>query len=111
MQHSYVDMQHNNYDMLVNCVDLPLYLSCMSSLLFFMLAYKSNVNIFMLHVDIIILHVGAAAVAQWVRVFVSQRKSWVLESQLRHTVVAKTGSDSSTAKRSAKSMSVTGPLR
>ena len=102
MQHSYVDMQHNNYDMLVNCVDLPLYLSCMSSLLFFMLAYKSNVNIFMLHVDIIILHVGAAAVAQWVRAFAPQAESWMFESQVRHTFVVKTGSDSSSAKRSVK---------
>ena len=50
-----------------------------------------------------------AAVAQWVRVFAPQ--GWVFESQQRQTQVVKTGSDSSTAKRSAIGMSVTGPRR
>ena len=40
---------------------------------------------------------------------VPQAESWVLKSKPRQTV--KTGSDSSTAKRSAKDVSVTGPLR
>ena len=36
---------------------------------------------------------------------------WVFESQPRHTYVVKTGSDNSTAKRSAIGVSVTGPWR
>ena len=52
-----------------------------------------------------------AAVAQWVRVFAPQAEGWVFESQQRQTQVVKTGSDSSTAKRSAIGMSVTGPRR
>ena len=42
-----------------------------------------------------------AAVVQRVRAFASQAKGWVFESQSRQTYVVKTGSDSSTAKRSA----------
>ena len=42
-----------------------------------------------------------AAVAQSVRVLVQQAVGWVFESQSRHTLVVKTGSDSSTAKQSA----------
>ena len=52
-----------------------------------------------------------AAVAQWVRVFAPKAEGWVFESQQRQTQVVKTGSDSSTAKRSAIGMSVTGPRR
>ena len=48
-----------------------------------------------------------AAVAQWARAFASQAEGWVFESQPRQTVVKK-GSDSSTAKRSAKGVCVTG---
>ena len=44
--------------------------------------------------------VFAAALAQWVRAFAPQAEGWVFESQPRQTQVAKTGSDSSTAKRS-----------
>ena len=51
-----------------------------------------------------------AAVAQWVRALAPQAKGWVLESK-RQTLVVKTGSDSSTAKRSAIGVSVTGPRR
>ena len=43
----------------------------------------------------------AAAVAQWFRAFAPQAESWVFGSQPRQTQVAETGSDSSTAKRSA----------
>ena len=41
----------------------------------------------------------AAAVAQWVRVSPPQAEGWVFESHSRQTLVVKTGSDSSTAKR------------
>ena len=51
---------------------------------------------------------SAAAVAQWVRVFAPQAEGWVFETQPRQTLVVKTGSDSSTAKRSAIAASVTG---
>ena len=40
-----------------------------------------------------------AAVAQWVRAFAPQAEGWVFESKLQQTVVVKTRSDSSTAKR------------
>ena len=50
-------------------------------------------------------------IAQWVRAFAQQAKGWVLESQPRQTYVVKSGSDSSTAKRSAIGVSVTGPRR
>ena len=43
----------------------------------------------------------AAVVAQWVRAFVPQAEGLLFESQPRQTLVVKTGSDSSTAKRSA----------
>ena len=49
--------------------------------------------------------------AQWVRTFTPQAEGWVFESQPRQTQVVKTGSDSSTAKRSALGVSVTGPRR
>ena len=52
-----------------------------------------------------------AAVAQLVRAFASQAEGWVFESQTRQTLVIKTGSDSSIAKRSAICVSVTGPRR
>ena len=41
-----------------------------------------------------------AAVAQSVRMFALQAEGWMFESQPRHTLVVKTGSDTSTAKRS-----------
>ena len=53
----------------------------------------------------------AAAVVQWVRAFDQQLEDWVFESQLRQTKVVETSSDSSTVKRSALGMSVTGPRR
>ena len=46
---------------------------------------------------------------QWVRVVASQAEGRVFESKPRQTLVVKTGSDSTTAKRSALSVSVTGP--
>ena len=46
---------------------------------------------------------------QWVRALASQAEGWVFESQPRQTYVVKTGCDSSTAKRSAIGVSVTGP--
>ena len=52
-----------------------------------------------------------AAVAQWARAFSLLVKGWVLESQPRQTKIVITGSDSSTAKRSATGVSVTGPWR
>ena len=49
------------------------------------------------------------AVVQWARPLALQAEGWQFESQLRQTQVVKTGSDSSTAKRSAIGASVTGP--
>ena len=46
-----------------------------------------------------------------VRGFAPQAEGLVFESQPRQTHVVKIGSDSSTAKRSALGMSVTGPRR
>ena len=42
-----------------------------------------------------------AAVAQWLRALAPQAEGWVFESKPRQTQVVSTGSDSSTAKRSA----------
>ena len=53
----------------------------------------------------------AVHVAHWVRALGSQAEGLVFESQPRHTYVVKTGSDSSTAKRLAIGVSVTGPRR
>ena len=53
----------------------------------------------MLHVHV--HHMSSAAVAQWIRAFAPKAEVWVFESQPRQTQLAKTGSDSSTAKRSA----------
>ena len=50
-----------------------------------------------------------AAIVQYMKALVQQAEGWVFESQLRQTLVVKTGSDSSTAKRSAAD--VTGPRR
>ena len=47
--------------------------------------------------------------AQWVRALAPQAEGWVLKSQPRQTLVIKTGSDSSIAKRSAIRLSATGP--
>ena len=52
-----------------------------------------------------------AAVAQRARAVASKAEGWVFESQPRQTLVVKTGSDCSTAKRSAIGVSVTGPRR
>ena len=49
-----------------------------------------------------------ATVAHWVRAFAPHAESWVFESQLRQTLVVNTVSDSSSAKLSAKGVSVTG---
>ena len=38
---------------------------------------------------------------QWVRALALQTEEWVYECKLRHTLAVKTGSDRSTAKRSA----------
>ena len=51
------------------------------------------------------------AVVQWVRAFVPQAEWWVFHYHPRQTLVVKTGSDRSTAKRSAIGVSVTGPRR
>ena len=48
-----------------------------------------------------------SAVAQWVSAFDPQAEGWVFESHLGQPSVIKTGSDSSTAKRSAISVRVT----
>ena len=55
--------------------------------------------------------IWTAVVVQWVNAFAPQVESWVFESQPQQTQVVKTGSDNSTAKRSAIGMSVTGPWR
>ena len=49
------------------------------------------------------------AVVQWARAFAFQAEDWVFESQPQKTKVVKTGSDSSTAKRSATGVSITSP--
>ena len=49
--------------------------------------------------------------AQWVRTYNLQSEGWLFKSQPRQTLVVKTGSDSSTAKRSELGVSVTGPQR
>ena len=53
----------------------------------------------------------AAVVAKLARAFAPQAEGWVFESQPWQTLVVKTGSDRSTAKRSALGVSVTGPRR
>ena len=47
--------------------------------------------------------------SQLERTFVPKVEGWVLKSKLRQTKVVETGSDSSTAERSAKGVSVKGP--
>ena len=51
------------------------------------------------------------AFAQWDRALAPQADGWVIESQPRQTLVIERGSDSSTAKRLAIGVSVTGPRR
>ena len=73
-----------------------------------------RVHVVMVHISThnnIHVTTRAAALAQWVRAFVMQVKGWVFESHPRQTLDIKTYSDSSTAKRSAIRMSVTGPRR
>ena len=53
----------------------------------------------------------AADLAQSVNVFALYAGCSVFESQPRHTLVVKTGSDNSTAKRSATYVSVTSPRK
>ena len=53
----------------------------------------------------------AAPVPQWVRAFALQAEGLVFESHMRQTLVVKTGSDSSTAKRLALGVAVMGPRR
>ena len=52
-----------------------------------------------------------AVVAQSVRALALHAEGWVFESQWQQTYVIKTGGDSSTAKRLAIGVSVTGPQR
>ena len=73
-------------------------------------AYIKANNVHFLHASLV--HFGkTAAVAQWVKAFASQAEGWVIESQLRQTYVAKTGSDISTAKRSKIGVNVMDPRR
>ena len=53
-----------------------------------------------------LISISTAAVAQWVRAKVPQAVGWAFESQSRQFLVVKTGSDRSTANRSAISLSV-----
>ena len=53
----------------------------------------------------------SVAMAQSVRAVATNAEGCVFESQSRHTKVVKTGSDSSTAKRSATGVSATDPQR
>ena len=48
---------------------------------------------------------------QWVRALALQAEGWVFESEPRQTLVVKTDSDRSAAKRSAIGVSFTGPRR
>ena len=50
-----------------------------------------------------------AAVAQGTRALAPQEEGWVYESQFLQTLVLNTGSDLSTAKRSAIGVNATGP--
>ena len=52
-----------------------------------------------------------AAEAHCVRALALQADGWVFESKPRQTLFVKTSNDSSTAKRSAIGVSVTGPRR
>ena len=52
-----------------------------------------------------------AEVAQSVRAFASHAEGWLFETEPRQTCVVKKSSDSSTAKRSATDMGVTGPRK
>ena len=58
-----------------------------------------------------LIYILAVVVEQWVGVFAPQAEGWVFEYHPRKTYVVKTGSDSSTAKRSAIGESVIGPRR
>ena len=53
----------------------------------------------------------AAAVAQLVRTFISYTEGYVLKPRVRQTLVVKTGSDRSNAKRPTSGMSVKGSRR
>ena len=53
----------------------------------------------------------ATVMVQWVRTSASQAEGWVFELQPRQTLAVKTGSYSSTVKRSTLSASITGPRR
>ena len=65
-------------------------------------------NVFTLVCAVDFTYARAAAVAQWIRALAPQAEGWVFESRPRQTYVVKTGSDSSTDKRSANA---TGPRR
>ena len=56
------------------------------------------------------MFVSNAAVAQVVRAFASRAEGRVFESQVRQTLVLKTSNDRITAKRSATSVNVKGPV-
>ena len=58
-----------------------------------------------------LFHLRTATVVVSVRAITSQTEGWAFESQPRRTLVVKTGIDSSTAKRSAIGVSVTGPMK
>ena len=59
----------------------------------------------------LLLKVWHAEVAQWVEAIVLHAEGWVLESHQRQTQILKTGSVSSTSKRSTIGVSVTSPWR
>ena len=62
------------------------------------------------NIDHIETHLSTAAATQSGVAFALDAEGWVFESQLRQTLVVKTGNYSSTAKRSATGVSVTGPV-
>ena len=54
-----------------------------------------GINIFMLYFSL--KNVLTAALTQWVTTLVPQAEGWMFDSQLRQTLIVKTGIDSSTA--------------
>ena len=95
---------HMRYNIVLwKCVSVSM---CSQMGIFMLFINKSMLYFFMLCISIIDF-----TTVQWTAAVVPASGRLVFESQQRQTLVAKTGSDSSTAKRSAIGVSVTGPRR
>ena len=76
--------------------------------------YKNTFEVTCISISFINPHLPSpitGTLAQWFRALAQQAEGWIFESQPRQTKVVKTGSDSSTAKRSEIGVSFTGPRR